>query len=100
MLEFVVFWIVAPCSVVDGYQRFGGPYCPYLQGRSDGVAWSSETLVSIGHTTRRHNPENHEFYLRRENKSIFMLHEHFQRLHSSHFSDATRKKKKKKILKP
>jgi len=26
--EFMVFWVVAPCSVVAGYQRLGGPCCP------------------------------------------------------------------------
>jgi len=27
-----VFWSGTPCSVVVGYQRFGGPCCLYLQG--------------------------------------------------------------------
>jgi hypothetical protein len=27
-----VFWVVTPCSVVVGYQRFGGPFCLHLQG--------------------------------------------------------------------
>jgi len=27
-----VFWIVMPCSVVVGYQRFRGPRSIYLQG--------------------------------------------------------------------
>jgi hypothetical protein len=26
-----VFWGVTPCSVVVGYQRFGGPWCLHLQ---------------------------------------------------------------------
>jgi hypothetical protein len=26
-----VFWAVTPCSVVVGYQRFGGLYCSHLQ---------------------------------------------------------------------
>jgi len=38
--EFVVLWVIAPCSVVVGYQRFGVLYCLHLQGRS---ARSSET---------------------------------------------------------
>jgi len=25
-----VFWVVSPCSVVVGYQRFRGPYCLHL----------------------------------------------------------------------
>jgi hypothetical protein len=28
----MVFWIVTPCSVVVGYQRFGRPCCFHLQG--------------------------------------------------------------------
>jgi hypothetical protein len=28
-----VFWIMTPCSVVVGYQRFGGPCCLHLQGK-------------------------------------------------------------------
>jgi hypothetical protein len=27
-----VFWIVTPCGIVVGYQRFGGPCCLHLQG--------------------------------------------------------------------
>jgi hypothetical protein len=27
-----VFCFVTPCSVAVGYQRFGGPFCPQLQG--------------------------------------------------------------------
>jgi len=30
--KFVVFWVVAPCSVVAGYQSFGAPCCLHLQG--------------------------------------------------------------------
>lgn len=30
--EFVFFWIVAPCIVVVGCQRFGESYCLHLQG--------------------------------------------------------------------
>jgi hypothetical protein len=29
-----VFWVVTPCNVVLGYQRFGGPCCVHLQGES------------------------------------------------------------------
>jgi len=27
-----VFWVVSPCSVVVGYQRFRGPCCLHLLG--------------------------------------------------------------------
>jgi len=26
-----VFWVVMPCTVVVGYQRFGRPWCLHLQ---------------------------------------------------------------------
>jgi hypothetical protein len=28
--EFMVFWVNAPCNVVDGYQRFRGPFYLHL----------------------------------------------------------------------
>jgi len=43
----VVFWVVAQCSVVVGYQSFGGPCCIHLQ-----AARSSETLVSYHFTLK------------------------------------------------
>jgi hypothetical protein len=30
-----VFWVVAPCSLVEVYQRFRGPYCLHHQGDKD-----------------------------------------------------------------
>jgi hypothetical protein len=32
-----VFWVVMPCNVAVGYQRFGGPYCFHLQGEVNGA---------------------------------------------------------------
>jgi hypothetical protein len=34
-IQVEVFWVVMPCSVVAGYQRFGGPCCLHLQGTGD-----------------------------------------------------------------
>jgi hypothetical protein len=31
-IQVTVFWVTTPCSVVVGYQRFGGPCCLHLQG--------------------------------------------------------------------
>jgi hypothetical protein len=30
--KMAVFWVVAPCSLVEVYQRFRGPYCLHHQG--------------------------------------------------------------------
>jgi hypothetical protein len=40
-----VFWVVAPCSLVEVYQRFR---CPWCQGNypDDGGSKDSETLVN------------------------------------------------------
>jgi hypothetical protein len=32
-----VFWVVTPCGLVGGYQRFGGTYCLHHQGFSSGA---------------------------------------------------------------
>jgi hypothetical protein len=36
--KIAVFWVVAPCSLVEVYQRFSGPCCLHYQGdgRDDG----------------------------------------------------------------
>jgi hypothetical protein len=31
-MKFAVFWVVAPCSLVEVYQRFRGPCCLHHQG--------------------------------------------------------------------
>jgi len=31
VIQVEVFWVVTPCSVVAGYQRFGGPCCLHLE---------------------------------------------------------------------
>jgi hypothetical protein len=60
-----VFWVVAPCSLLEIYQRFRGPCCVHHQG--DDIkfialmmeaARSSETLVNFYQTTQCYNPED------------------------------------------
>jgi hypothetical protein len=31
-MKMAVFWVVAPCSLVEVYQRFRGPCCLHYQG--------------------------------------------------------------------
>jgi hypothetical protein len=48
-MKMAVFWVVAPCSLVEVYQRFGGPCCLHHQGdthRLDGGG--SKDLRNVG----------------------------------------------------
>jgi hypothetical protein len=51
-----VFWDVAPCSLVEVYQRFRGP-CLGIALMME-AARTSETLVNFYQITRRYNPED------------------------------------------
>jgi hypothetical protein len=59
-----VFWVVAPCSLVEAYQRFRGPCCLHHQGDDSLItlmmkaARTSEMLVNFYQTTWSYNPEN------------------------------------------
>jgi hypothetical protein len=55
MTEFVVFWVVATCSILAGYQWFGGLCSLNLQG----CRWR----LHNHYTTQCNDPENYEFYL-------------------------------------
>jgi hypothetical protein len=48
-----VFWEIAPCSLVEVYQRFRVIIALMMD-----VARTSETLVNFYQTTRRYNPED------------------------------------------
>jgi hypothetical protein len=47
-MKIAVFWVVAPCSLVEVYQRFRGPCCLHHQG-------DSQPEDSNFHTHRREN---------------------------------------------
>jgi hypothetical protein len=55
-MKMIVFWVVAPCSLVEVYQLFRGACCLHHQGNEP--ASTSETLVNFYQTTRRYNPED------------------------------------------
>jgi hypothetical protein len=42
-IQVEVFRVVTPCSVVVGYQRFGGPYCLHLQG----IILKMRTIITL-----------------------------------------------------
>jgi hypothetical protein len=50
MFQVTVFWVVATCSVMLGYQHFRGPCCPHLQGE---VADMRENSIDICPELRR-----------------------------------------------
>jgi len=61
-IQFAVFCVVLPCSVVVGYLSFGRPFCLNIQCWSAErlkmeAARSSEMTISNHHTTRRNNPD-------------------------------------------
>jgi hypothetical protein len=55
--KMAVFWVVAPCSLVEVYQRFRGPYCLHHQDDESPVS-TSETWINSYQTTRRNIPED------------------------------------------
>jgi hypothetical protein len=58
-IQFKVFWVVMPCSVVVGYECFGGPCQIYLHFTLKmEAAWFSKTLVSYHNTAWHYNPED------------------------------------------
>jgi hypothetical protein len=66
--KMAVFWVVAPCSLVEVYQRFRGPCCLHHQlglliALMMEAARTSETLVNFYQITRRYNPEDNHLQL-------------------------------------
>jgi hypothetical protein len=58
-LKMAVFWVVAPCSVVEVYQRFRGTFFLHHQiTLMMEVASTSETSVNFYQTTQCYNPED------------------------------------------
>jgi hypothetical protein len=72
-----VFWVVAPCSLLQVYRRFRGAFCLRHQGdeyaRVMEAARTSETSVNFYQTTRRNNPEDSHLHTRRPENLKFHL---------------------------
>jgi hypothetical protein len=56
-MKMAVFWVVAPCSVVEVYRRFRDSCCKAIALMMEAVS-TSETSVNFYHTTRRNSPED------------------------------------------
>jgi hypothetical protein len=52
-----VFWVVAPCSLEEVYQRFSGRIAVAIALTME-AARTSETLINFYQTIRRYNPED------------------------------------------
>jgi hypothetical protein len=55
-MKMAVFWVVAPCSLVEVYQRFRGPCCLHHQG--DECKYTVKKiamLINIKAGERRHH---------------------------------------------
>jgi hypothetical protein len=53
-MKMAVFWIVAPCSLVEVYRRFGGG----LIALTIEAEKSFETLINFCQTMQTYNPED------------------------------------------
>jgi hypothetical protein len=60
-MKIAVFWVVAPCSLVEVYQRFRGACCLHHHRRPVDEASTSETSVNY-QITRRKDPENNHLH--------------------------------------
>jgi hypothetical protein len=77
--KMAVVWVVAPCSLVEFYQRFRGPSCLHYQGNDLLIALmmeaarTSETLLNFYQTTRSHNPKDSHLHPTRQSSSRMWL---------------------------
>jgi hypothetical protein len=58
LMKIAVFWVVAPCSLVEVYQRFRGPCCLHHQGDDGRLhgATTQKTAIFILTAVRTSNP--------------------------------------------
>jgi hypothetical protein len=68
-MKMAVFWVAAPCSLVEVYRCFRVTYCLHHQGDYSSpialtmeAASTCETLINCQQTARRHNPEDRHLH--------------------------------------
>jgi hypothetical protein len=54
MAKMAVFWVVAPCSLVEVYHRFRGPCC--LHHQDDRGATTQKTAIFVLTAVKTSNP--------------------------------------------
>jgi hypothetical protein len=66
-MKTAVFWIVAPCRLIEVYGRFRGAYCRAMMEAAlmMKTVSTSETSVNFYQTTRRNNSEDSHLHTRR-----------------------------------
>jgi hypothetical protein len=57
-MKVAVFWVVAPCSLLEVYRRFRSACCLHYIATMMEAASTSETSVNFCQNTRRNNPED------------------------------------------
>jgi hypothetical protein len=65
LLRWSVFWVVRPCSIMEGYQGFGGKYCYHLQASQR--TWlrlvSVPCTVAVQWLIQLHPPTNLQIFI-------------------------------------
>jgi hypothetical protein len=76
-MKMAVFWVVAPCSLLEVYRRFSGAcrlHHQVLIALMIEAASTSETSVKLYQPTRHNNPEDSQLHTgRRENLKSYVL---------------------------
>jgi hypothetical protein len=63
-MKIPVYWIIAPCSLVEVYLHFSDTYCVYHIALMVEAASTTETSANIYHTVGRNNSEDgHLIYI-------------------------------------
>jgi hypothetical protein len=64
-IKMAVFWLAAPCILVEVYRRFRVACCLHHQALMMEAASTSETSVNFYQTTWHYNPEDSHLHSRR-----------------------------------